>query len=84
VRVTDLALGRTRTRFGKAASADAQAGEDVMTGFILLEADDIADAAIYALDAPWRVTISLMEICLTERTFGGVGIRPVGDQGSDA
>ena len=83
VRVTELCPGRTRTQFAKAAFDDHKDAEGFMSGFTLLEADDIADAAMYALDAPWRVNVGLIEISPTEQIFGGVKIFPVDDALSD-
>ena len=45
-------------------------------GFELLESADVADAIVYALDTPWRVNISLIEITPTEQVPGGVLIEP--------
>ena len=47
------------------------------TGFELLESQDIADAILYALDAPWRVNVSTIELTPTEQAPGGLIIEPV-------
>jgi NADP-dependent 3-hydroxy acid dehydrogenase YdfG len=46
------------------------------TGINELTAEDISDAAVYALDAPWRVNVSLIELQPTEQVFGGVRLAP--------
>ena len=38
---------------------------------------DIADAILYALDAPWRVNVGCIELTPTEQHVGGVYIAPV-------
>ena len=46
------------------------------TGISELTAQDIADAVLYAVDAPWRVNVSLIELQPTEQVFGGMNIVP--------
>ena len=36
-----------------------------------LRPSDVADAVVYAVTAPWRVNVSLLEIFPTEQTYGG-------------
>ncbi len=46
------------------------------TGINELTAEDISDAVVYALDAPWRVNVSLIELQPTEQVFGGMRLAP--------
>ena len=50
-----------------------------MSGFTLLETQDITDAIIFALNTRWRSNISLIEISGTEQSPGGVPVFPVKD-----
>jgi NADP-dependent 3-hydroxy acid dehydrogenase YdfG len=77
VRVTEICPGRVRTAFFAAALDDDDEVRRLTCGFDLLEASDIADAVMFALDAPWRVNVSTIEITPTEQAFGGLTIAPV-------
>lgn len=79
VRVTEICPGRVRTQFFAAGYDDKDEARRVTHGFALLEAADIADAVMYALDAPWWVNVATIEIVPTEQAFGGLKIAPVGD-----
>ena len=48
----------------------------MLEGFELLEGGDVADAILYALDTPWRVNISTIEMTPTEQAPGGIVIEP--------
>lgn len=77
VRLTEICPGRVATEFFDAAIDDPEKRSAVMdTGICELTADDIADAVIYAVDAPWRVNVSLIELQPTEQIFGGMTIAP--------
>ena len=77
VRVTEICPGRVMTEFfGKAFDSEDKARK-FATGFELLQPTDIADAIVYALDAPWRVTVSTIEIVPNEQAVGGSTITPV-------
>jgi NADP-dependent 3-hydroxy acid dehydrogenase YdfG len=77
VRVTEICPGRVRTEFFDAAIDEPDKRATVTnTGIEELEAEDIADAVIYALDAPWRVNVSLIELQPTEQVFGGANFFP--------
>ena len=80
VRLTEICPGRVATEFFD-ASIDDEAKRSAVkeTGIEELTADDIADAVIYAVDAPWRVNVSLMELQPTEQIFGGMRIIPASD-----
>lgn len=80
VRVTEICPGRVSTEFFDAAIDDPDKRAAVKeTGIDELTAEDIADAVIYALDAPWRVNVSLIELQPTEQIFGGMKIHPARD-----
>ena len=80
VRLTEICPGRVTTEFFEAAiDDDARRSAEKDTGIEELTANDIADAVIYAVDAPWRVNVSLIELQPTEQTFGGMRFVPVRD-----
>ncbi len=77
VRVTEICPGRVSTEFFDAAIDDAERRTAIKnTGISELTAEDIADAVLYALDAPWRVNVSLIELQPTEQVFGGMTLAP--------
>ena len=78
VRCTEICPARVRTEFFDTAFDDPTKAAQAALGFELLEPSDIADAILYALDAPWRVNVSTIEITPTEQYIGGVYIEPVG------
>ena len=78
VRVTEICPARVRTEFFDAAIDDPTKRDAIKeTGINELTPDDIADAIIYAIDAPWRVNVNLIEIHPTEQVIGGVHFAPV-------
>jgi NADP-dependent 3-hydroxy acid dehydrogenase YdfG len=80
VRLTEICPGRVATEFFDAAIDDPETRSAVKdTGINELTSDDIADAVIYAVDAPWRVNVSLIELQPTEQVFGGMKITPASD-----
>ena len=76
VRVTEICPGRVVTEFLAGAVGEEKARE-TYGAFSELEPEDIADAIVYAVGAPWRVNVSTVEIVPTEQAFGGVRIDPV-------
>ena len=77
VRVTEICPGRVDTEFFDAALDDTATREKVKdTGIQNLQSQDIADAIMYALDAPWRVNVGLIEITPNEQAFGGLSFTP--------
>jgi len=77
VRVTEICPGRVSTEFFDAAIDEPEKRSALkVTGITELAAGDIADAVVYALDAPWRVNVSLIELQPTEQIFGGMSLRP--------
>ncbi len=75
VRVTEICPGRVRTEFARVAFDEA-AEDEMYTGFEVLLPEDVAGAILYALDAPWRVNVSTIEIVPTEQVLGGQAIVP--------
>ncbi len=76
VRMTEICPGRVVTEFlEQAAGADVAAR--TYGSFNELRAEDIAEAIMYAINAPWRVNISTLEIVPTEQVFGGIRNTPV-------
>lgn len=72
VRVTEICPGRVQTEFFKASIADPDKAAKVEdTGIQALTSEDISAAILFALDAPWRMNVSTIEIQPTEQTFGG-------------
>lgn len=73
IRVTEIAPGRTRTElFGKVAG-DADLGrERFLDGYEPLEAEDVAAAVMFALQAPAHVNIGHIEMTPTLQAIGGL------------
>ncbi len=82
VRVSEICPGRVRTEFFEVALGGVEAAETAYAGFEVLLPEDIAEAIVYALEAPWRVNVSRIELMPTEQYAGGVSVVPVaGDRG---
>ena len=84
VRVTEICPGRVATEFYdvaiddpelRAAKTDAGGGE-------ILQPLDVAEAVVYAVKAPWRVNVSLIELFPTEQTYGGAEFVPAPQRSS--
>ena len=72
VRATEICPGRVETEFFDVAFSDKPEKKKEMTsGLTLLTKEDIADAIMFAINAPWRMNVSLIEITPTEQTPGG-------------
>lgn len=72
IRVTEICPGRVTTEFYDVAVDDPEARERATaTDGTELRPGDIADAILYAVSAPWRVNVSLLEVFPTEQTYGG-------------
>ncbi len=76
VRVTEICPGRVETEFFQVAVGE-EAAKEAYAGFEILRPQDVADAILYALDTPWRVNVSTIEMTPTEQYAGGVTIVPV-------
>ncbi|MFO1350218.1 MAG: SDR family oxidoreductase [Gammaproteobacteria bacterium] len=78
VRVTEICPGRVGTEFFDVAVDDPATRAKVKTtGIQDLQPQDIADAILYAVAAPWRVNVSTIEIVPNEQAFGGLHFTPV-------
>lgn len=78
VRNTEICPGRVHTEFFDTAIDEEARREAMVQGFELMQPQDIADAIVFALDTPWRVNISTIEMTPTEQAPGGLVIEPVG------
>jgi len=77
VRTTEICPGRVATEFFEASIDDPEKAAKIgKTGIDELRPDDIADAILFALDAPWRMNVNMIEIQPTEQTFGGAIAAP--------
>lgn len=85
VRATEICPGRVATEFFEAAVDDPEKAAAIGTTSITeLQPEDIADAVLFALDAPWRVNVSMIELQPTEQTFGGVVFAPTAAAAANA
>ena len=72
VRVTEIAPGRVETGIHLRLMEDRDAARRAFyDGYASLQPDDIAAAALFALDAPQRMDVTLIEIMPTEQVYGG-------------
>ena len=78
VRATEICPGRVETEFFDVAFSDNPEKKKEMTsGFTLLKQEDIANAIMFAIQAPWRMNVSLIEITPTEQAPGGSKIEGI-------
>lgn len=78
VRSTEICPGRVETEFFDAAFDDKQRVKAMKEpGIEQLKSEDIADAIVFALDAPSRMNVNLIEIQPTEQVFGGITMAPI-------
>ncbi len=77
VRLTEICPGRVGTEFFDAAMKSEEERRAFTSGFEILQPADIADTIVFALDAPWRMNVSLIEVTPTEQSPGGATIEPV-------
>jgi len=72
VRATEICPGRVNTEFFDVAFSDNPDKKEQMTsGLELLEQQDVADAIMFAINAPWRMNVSMIELTPTEQVPGG-------------
>ena len=72
VRATEICPGRVNTEFFDVAFSDNPDKRKQMTsGLKLLEQEDVADAIMFAINAPWRMNVSMIELTPTEQVPGG-------------
>ncbi len=77
VRMTEICPGRVGTEFFDTAFRTPGDRDSFLSDFELLKASDIADAILFALDAPWRMNVSTIEVTPTEQVQGGSVVAPV-------
>lgn len=78
VRVTEICPGRVSTEFFDAAFDDPAVRDKFKnTDINELKPEDIGAAIVFALDAPWHMNVSLIELVPTEQTIGGMNLVPV-------
>lgn len=69
IKVTNIAPGAVETEFSLVRfKGDAERAKKVYEGFEALQAEDIADAILYAVNTPKRVTIADMVIFASEQS----------------
>lgn len=72
VRCTEICPARVQTEFFETAIDDPDKAAQMVEGFELLKPEDVSDAIVFALNAPWRVNISTIEMTPTEQYIGGI------------
>ena len=78
VRATEICPGRVNTEFFDVAFSDNPDKRKQMTsGLKLLEQEDVADAIMFAINSPWRMNVSMIELTPTEQVPGGSIIKKV-------
>ena len=78
VRVTEVCPGRVTTELYDAAIDDPEQRAGLQqTGIHELTSADVADAIAYAVEAPWHVNVTTIELQPTEQTYGGSRFDPV-------
>jgi len=79
VRVTEINPGRVATEFFSVAVPQGTNSGNVTTAPPIreLDADDIAGAIRYAVEAPPHVNVSMIELQPTEQTFGATQFDPL-------
>ena len=77
VRCTEICPARVQTEFFENAFDDPGKAAQFAVGFELLQPDDISDVIFFALNAPWRMNVSTIEITPTEQYIGGIYVEPV-------
>ncbi|MBM3572916.1 MAG: hypothetical protein FJX52_11270 [Alphaproteobacteria bacterium] len=71
--MTEVAPGRVRTGMHEQMMDDpAAARARYYDGHRCLEPEDVADAVMFALAAPERMDVTLMELNPTDQSYGGV------------
>ncbi len=77
VRVTEICPGRVETPYFATALDDPAKANSFTEGLTCLRPEDVADAIVYAVRAPWHCNVSTIELQPTEQTVGGAQIDPV-------
>ncbi len=78
IRVTELCPGRVSSEFYQAAQGDRDTLDRMgQSGIVELQPQDIADAILFAVNAPAHVNVATIELLPTEQAVGGVQATPV-------
>ena len=75
IRVTELCPGRVATEFFAAAIDDPEQAGRLTGAFRLLDPEDVAAAALYAIDAPSHVHVATVELIAAEQAPGGLAVK---------
>ena len=75
VRHTEICPGRIATEFFDSAFKAREDRDAFLSGYSPLLPEDIAAAALFAIDAPWHVNVSTIELTPTEQVPGGALIK---------
>jgi len=75
VRHTEICPGRIATEFFDSAFKAREDRDAFLSGYSPLQPEDVAAAALFALDAPWHVNVSTIELTPTEQVPGGAIIK---------
>lgn len=80
IRVTEIAPGRVASEFYQAAEGDRERLAAMgASGIRELQPEDIANAILFAVDAPAHVNVATLEILPTEQAVGGIKAEAVKD-----
>ena len=75
VRHTEICPGRIATEFFDSAFKVQEDRDAFLSGYSPLQPADIAAAALFAIEAPWHVNVSTIELTPTEQVPGGAIIK---------
>lgn len=80
IRVTEIAPGRVASEFYQAAQCDREKLASMGTsGIRELQPEDIANAILFAVNAPAHVNVATLEILPTEQAVGGIKAEAIKD-----
>jgi NADP-dependent 3-hydroxy acid dehydrogenase YdfG len=72
IRVTEIVPGRVETGIHLSLMADREAARrSFYEGYASLQPEDVVAAILFALDAPQRMDVTLMEIMPSDQVYGG-------------
>jgi len=77
IRVTEINPGRVTTEFFDVAVKNETASVPKAPPITQITADEVADAILFAVQAPAHVNVSMIELQPTEQAFGGGGFDPI-------
>ena len=85
LRVTEICPGRVASEFYDQAVGDTSRLKSAKTsGITELQPKDVADAILFAINAPAHVNIATIELLPTEQAVGGVSLQPAPTIGEKA